>query len=114
MAIRYLSDIDLSQNSLKNVKIPGNYIQLQNRAFLNCSSLALFVWDASEAIYENQSLEYEVFSNCSDLRDVYFSKNIGAIGKNIFSGCNNILIHTSSDSVVESYAENNGIEYVIE
>lgn len=100
--------------ALASVTIPKNYVEIGSSAFYNCTALTTFVWDASGAVFENQSMGSSVFENCTSLNDAYISGNVGSIGSNAFKKCSNVTIHTASGSKVAQYAADNNISYITE
>ena len=118
----------LSCDSLSKVEIPNSVINIGRYAFMLCDSL-------SEVEIPNSvtNIGMCAFSYCRSLNKVEIPNSVTDIGQYAFSFCDslsevvipnsvirigwaaffacapNLLIHTSSDSVAETYAKNNGI-----
>jgi len=60
------------------------------------------------------SIEYEVFSGCTNLTNVTIPDSVTSIRREAFYGCINLIIHTSSGSYAETYAKQNNIPFSTE
>lgn len=101
-------------SSLTQITVPKNYVSIGYAAFYNCTSLEKFVWEASGAVFENQSLGSEALENCTSLTEAHISKNVGDIGRDCFRKCPSVTIYTANGSKAEQYASDNNIACITE
>lgn len=100
--------------SLTQMAIPENYVWIGSSSFEGCTSLAFTVWNASGAVYENQSMGDGVFAGCSNLTEVHLSGNVGQIGGNAFKECPNLTVYAPEGSAAALYASENQIPFLPE
>lgn len=93
--------------SLTDVTISSNITEINGQTFQNCTSLTEFtVPDSVNKIYDF------AFSGCTSLEKVVIPKSVKSISANAFNKCSNLTIYGYSKSYAESYAEENGINFV--
>lgn len=99
----------MSCTSLEQVVISSNVKTIENYAFMNCDSLReIAIPDGVNAIYN------QVFLNCDMLNKITIPASVTKIGSHIFKGCgNDVTIYTTSGSVAETYAKDNGLNVEI-
>lgn len=68
-------------------KYPDMYITLSLGAFSGCKSLETITLEGVELLFSN------VFSDCSNLREIYFTKNKPSISDNFLSGMDNVTVY---------------------
>lgn len=83
--LTYLSSGMFSDcSSLKNIDLPENISEIRSRAFEYCMRLE------SIDLKNTQTLGDKAFWCCDGIKSVTISKSLKSIGKNVFSGCNNL------------------------
>ncbi len=99
----------MSCTSLEQVVISSNVKTIENYAFMNCDSLReIVIPDGVHTIYN------QVFLNCDMLNKTTIPASVTKIGSHIFKGCeNDVTIYTTSGSVAENYAKDNGLKVEI-
>lgn len=113
---------------LENVTIPTKCNTIGNMAFRGCTSLNSVEIKSSisvigESVFEGcaslesvslpnnlSEINEKAFKNCSSLKLLEIPRNVNKIADNAFEGCSNLTIVCSKDSVVQEYAESNGID----
>lgn len=100
--------------SLEEISLPGNYTSIEQRAFERCSSLWFFAWEESGAVYENQTIGRDAFSGCENLLELHLSGNVGVFDSEILDGNETVTICAPEGSPAAMYAEEHGIAYVEE
>ena len=68
-------------------KYPDMYITLSLEAFSGCKSLETITLEGVESLFGS------VFYDCSNLREIYFTKNKPSISDNFLSGMDNVTIY---------------------
>lgn len=68
-------------------KYPDMYITLSLAAFSGCKSLETITLEGVESLFGS------VFFDCSNLREIYFTKNKPSISDNFLSGMDNVTIY---------------------
>ncbi len=101
--------------SLQSIEIPSNYTSIGEAAFYGCSSLKVVVFNDSSAVYANQSVGAKAFYGCTVLETVHLPGNLGSVGDKCFDGSktNLTICAKSMDSYAKTYADNNGIPFVL-
>ncbi|MCD7827165.1 MAG: leucine-rich repeat protein [Clostridiales bacterium] len=94
--------------SLTSVIIPDSVTEIGIRAFYNCTSLS------SVAIGNSvTSIGSSAFSYCTSLTSIVIPDNVTSIGMDAFSNCTALaIIYGSSGSAAETYANENGINFI--
>lgn len=93
--------------SLTDINISSNISEIKGQTFQNCTSLTEFtVPDSVNTISDF------AFSGCTSLAKVVIPKAVKNIAPNAFSKCDNLTIYGYSNSYAETYAEENGINFV--
>lgn len=93
--------------SLTDINISSNISVINGQVFQNCTSLTEFtVPDSVNTISDF------AFSGCTSLAKVVIPKAVKNIAPNAFSKCDNLTIYGYSNSYAETYAEENGINFV--
>ena len=93
--------------SLTTVNISSNISEIKGQTFQNCTSLTGFtVPDSVNTISDF------AFSGCTSLNKVVIPKAVKNIAPNAFAKCDNLTIYGYSNSYAETYAEENGINFV--
>ena len=93
--------------SLKSVEIGKGVTDISETAFSGCKSLTkVTVPDGVKRIGKS------AFNNCEGLISVTIPKSVTSIENNVFSGCPNVTIYGFKGSVIETYAESNGLTFV--
>lgn len=59
------------------------------------------------------ALSTSAFSYCRGLRSIYLPAGVKSIGKNVFNQTPNVVLNVASGSYAESYAQANGLKYVV-
>lgn len=93
--------------SLTSVNISSNISEIKGQTFQNCTSLTEFTVPNSVGTISNFS-----FAGCTSLAKVVIPKTVKNIAPNAFSKCDNLTIYGYSNSYAETYAEENGINFV--
>lgn len=93
--------------SLTTVNISSNISEIKGQTFQNCTSLTEFTVPNSVGTISNFS-----FAGCTSLAKVVIPKTVKNIAPNAFSKCDNLTIYGYSNSYAETYAEENGINFV--
>lgn len=99
--------------SAANVTIPMEINGIETKmisenAFLNkISVVSVNVPNTVQSIGEN------CFTGCSNLEKVVIPESVTVIADNAFIGCDNVTIYCYESSYAQSYAESNGIPYVL-
>lgn len=93
--------------SLTSVNISSNISEIKGQTFQNCTSLTEFtVPDSVNTISDF------AFSGCTSLAKVVIPKAVKNIAPNAFVKCDNLTIYGYSNSYAETYADENGINFV--
>ena len=58
-----------------------------------------------------KSIDLGAFLDCSALKRLDIPNGLTAFGKDVFSGCPSVVIHTQKGSLVERYAMENSIKF---
>lgn len=94
-------------DSLTNVTISDSVTGILHSAFSGCDSLAdITIPDSVTSIGGN------AFSNCTSLTSVTILNSETSIDYDVFMGCTNLTIYGYTGSTAETYAEDNGIDFV--
>ena len=73
--------------SLKEVEIPGNYVQVGYKSFSGCTALKEVVYNANDISETAQQIDNYAFENCSALETVSLPEGLKAIGIGAFYQC---------------------------
>lgn len=93
--------------SLTSVNISSNISEIKGQTFQNCTSLTEFTVPNSVGTISDFS-----FAGCSSLEKVVIPKTVKNISAKAFLNCDNLTIYGYSNSYAETYAEENGINFV--
>lgn len=93
--------------SLTDINISSNISVINGQVFQNCTSLTEFTVPNSVGTISDFA-----FSGCTSLAKVVIPKTVKNIAPNAFSKCDNLTIYGYSNSYAETYAEENGINFV--
>lgn len=74
-------------SSLTSITIPGNYINIYDRAFMNCTKLKKVTYDKSSYDYASQVIGSKTFSGCKSLESVSLSTSLKTISSYAFENC---------------------------
>lgn len=81
---------------------------LSEKAFLNKTSVvSVNIPNTVEAIGDS------CFSGCENLKKVTIPESVTEIADDAFEGCDNLTVYCYENSYAQSYAEENGISYVL-
>ena len=96
-------------SSLSEVNMTSRMITtISDQCFYNCSTLS------SVTLPENLvSINKLAFANCIALEQITIPKAVTKIDPTAFSNINDLVINCYTDSYAQSFAEENGIEYVL-
>lgn len=93
--------------SLTSVNISSNISEIKGQTFQNCTSLTEFtVPDSVNTISDF------AFSGCTSLNKAVIPKAVKNIAPNAFAKCDKLTIYGYSNSYAETYADENGINFV--
>lgn len=92
---------------LKKLDIPENVYRIGHYAFSHCSSLENV--RCSEGLVK---IGIHTFAACEKLGTIVLPRSCAYIDKTTFEGSNHVVIHSSSNSDAELYAEIMGIPFV--
>lgn len=98
-------------SNLKSVQLPLGITQIKDKVFYQCRSLERV--DIPGGV---ETIGDYAFSGCSSLESIVIPESVpqfGSGGENVFDGCKNVTIYTTSGSVAESKAKDWGINVVI-
>ena len=93
--------------SLTSVNISSNISEIKGQTFQNCTSLTEFTVPNSVGTISDFS-----FAGCSSLEKVVIPKTVKNISDKAFLNCDELTIYGYSNSYAETYAEENGINFV--
>lgn len=74
-------------SSLSSITIPGNYINIYDRAFMNCTKLKTVTYNKSSYDYASQVIGNKVFSDCKSLESVSLATSLKTIESYAFQNC---------------------------
>ena len=101
-------------DGLKEVTIPGNYLQIDTKTFADCDALEYFKWEENSKSEPNQRMGGFVFDNCGKLSEVHLSSSVGHIEDPNGYKNSDITIYAPEDSTAIRIAKENDIKYEIE
>lgn len=94
--------------SITSITIPDSVTEIGIMSFWLCTSLT------SAKIPDNvTSIGREAFLHCKSLTSITIGKGVTSIGKDAFLGCKNLTIRAYEGSYAETYAQKNGIKYMV-
>ena len=96
-------------SNLKSIKIPSGVTSIGDSAFYGCSNLTSITIPKGVT-----SIGDSAFYGCSNLTSITIPKGVTSIGNWAFDGCSNLTIYGEENSVVERYANERGINFIIE
>lgn len=129
--IAYIGKFAFTDTSVTSVTLGSNITEIKSHAFINADSLSETVLnDKVTAIPDYcfcnctslstvemndkiESIGEYAFSNCSSLADITLPKSVTYIADTAFYGCDGLVISCYTDSYAHSFAEENGISYVL-
>ena len=92
--------------SLTNITIPDSVTDIGEYAFSNCTGLKrLTIGNSVTSIGEL------AFQNCTELKSVTIPDSVTSIDR-AFTGCTNLTIYGYAGTAAETYAKDNGFEFV--
>lgn len=94
--------------SVTDIKIPNGVTTIGEWAFFECSELTSLVIPSGVT-----SLGYSVIDNCLSLESITIPNTVTSIEDSFYYINDFLKIYCAKDSYAESYAINNGIDYVI-
>ena len=95
-------------SSLTSIDIPDGVTSIGDGAFHSCSSLTSI--DIPDGV---TSIGDGAFYGCSSLTSIYIPDGVTTIADNTFKNCTNLKsIYGKADSFAETFANNNGYEFV--
>lgn len=93
--------------SLTSVNISSNISEIKGQTFQNCTSLTEFTVPNSVGTISDFS-----FAGCTSLEKVVIPKTVKNISDKAFLNCDKLTIFGYTNSYAETYAEENGINFV--
>ena len=93
--------------SLTSVNISSNISEIKGQTFQNCTSLTEFTVPNSVGTISDFS-----FAGCTSLEKVVIPKTVKNISAKAFLNCDKLTIFGYTNSYAETYAEENGINFV--
>ena len=97
--------------ALEEIEISGRVKVVWREAFKGCTGLKKVIWHDNEANNPDQEIAPNVFSGCTNLKDVYLP-SLNKLGYDMFDeGCS-ATIHTPKDSAINEYAKEHNIKCV--
>ena len=94
--------------SLSSVSLPSSLQSVGMGAFYGCSSLTSVNIPNSV-----QSIGDEAFAYCTSLNTVTIPSDVTSIASDAFSGCDSLTIRCEEGSAAHSFAQGNGINFVL-
>lgn len=93
--------------SLTDINISSNISVINGQVFQNCTSLTEFTVPNSVGTISDFS-----FAGCTSLEKVVIPKTVKNISAKAFLNCDKLTIYGYSNSYAETYADENGINFV--
>ena len=104
-----LSDYAFKNNTtLKSVKCSTGLTRVNYGAFLNCTSL-----EEVELSGTVKTIGTYAFKGCTNLKKIVIPASVTSINANSFTGCTMLSIYGEEGSFAQTYAEANGINFVV-
>lgn len=104
--INTIGECALNKTGITTFNCPEKVI---NMPFGLLSYTALTDFSVPETVTE---IADEVFYNCTNLNKILIPKSVVYIGSDVFKYCKNLTVYGYKDSVAESYAKANNINFV--
>lgn len=95
-------------SSLKDVKFESNLTEIGKQIFYGCSSL-----EEIKLPKTVESIDTYAFGACSSLKKIYIPESTTLIAANAFKNSPNVTIYGYRDSYAQTYADENGIPFIV-
>ena len=95
--------------SLTRIEIPNSVNSINGAAFFKCTSLTSIKIPSSLT-----NIEEKTFYECTNLTSIKIPNSVKSIGNYAFEKCTSLSIICKSDTIAETYAKENDIDYQID
>ncbi len=96
------------ESAITSITLPDSVTEISKFAFESCLSLKEVTLSAS-MLYLNK-----IFQHCNALIKVVIPPSVVLIEDKTFEDCPNVVIYCAEGSAAQKYAEENGIDYIID
>jgi len=95
-------------SSLESITLPESIESIEPGTFTGCSALTGITLPKGIKIIGESA-----FSDCSGLKSITIPDSVTSIAEGAFDGCENLIISGYKGSAAETYAKENGFEFIV-